>query len=116
MVRGHELVRYHRILDALADLLPDECGVVFVRLPRGHDVVEIGQPFLEPRFGPQPLVLRPPLVRRDGQSRPRVEGVQTRAWGFTTLLENVGVAGLDLALPCGVNGAITQWHTVVRRA
>src|SRR5713226_428309 len=72
--------------------------------------------YVQPRFGPQPLVLRPPLVRRDGQSRPRVEGVQKRAWGFTTLLENGGVVGLDLTLPCGVNGAIAQRHTVVRRA
>src|SRR5262249_44497964 len=81
-----------------------------------HDVIEIGQPFLEPRFGPQPLILLQTLVRRDGQGRPRVEGVHKRAWGFTTLLEDFGVACLDLALPFGVNRSIAQWHTVVRRA
>src|SRR5262249_18721304 len=60
--------------------------------------------------------LRQPLCRRDGQGRPQVEGMHKRAWGFMTLLEDFGVACLDLALPFWVDGAIAQRHTVVRRA
>ena len=52
MVLRHEFFRHHRILDALANLLPDECGVILVGRPGDHDVIEIGQPFLETRFGP----------------------------------------------------------------
>src|SRR5712691_212702 len=114
MVLGHELFRHHGIHDALADLLTDECRVVLVDLPGHHDVIEIGQPFLETGLCPQPLVLRQPLVRRDGQGRPRVECVQKRAWGCATLLEDVRVARLDLALRLGVDGPIAQRHTVVR--
>src|SRR5262245_52902191 len=116
MVLGHELFRHHGILDALADLLPDEGCVVLVGLPGHHDVIEIGQPFLEPGLCPQPLVLRQPLFRRDCQGRPRVECVHKRAWGFAALLEDFRVAGLDLTLPFGVDGPIAQRHTVVRRA
>ena len=63
MVLGHELFRHHRVLDPLADLITDEFGVVLVGLPGHHDVMEIGQPFLETGLRPQPLVLRQPFFR-----------------------------------------------------
>ena len=78
--------------------------------------MEIGQPFLEPRFGPQLLVLLQPLFRGDVQGRPRVEFVHKRAGGFATLLEDFRVAGLDLALGFGVDGPIAERRTVIRRA
>jgi hypothetical protein len=65
VVLGDEFFVYHGVRDALADLLPDKGSVVLVGGPGEHDVIEIGQPFLEPRFGPQPLVLlRPGRVLR----------------------------------------------------
>src|SRR3989454_3666642 len=39
--------------------------------------------------------------------------MQKRAGGFATLLEDVRVARLDLALPCGVDRPIAQRHTVI---
>ena len=65
VVLRHEFFRHDGILNTLANLLPDEFCVVLIGLPGEHDVIEIGQPFLEPRFGPQPLVLFQPFFRGD---------------------------------------------------
>ena len=61
-------------------------------------------------------VLLQPYFRRDFQSRPRVKWVQERTWGFATLLEDFRVACLDLPLPFGVDWAIPERRTVIRRA
>ncbi len=116
LVLGHELGRHHRSLTALADLLPHEGSVVLMGRPGEHAVIEMGQPFLEPRCGPQPLVLRQPLVRCHGQGRPRVALVHQRAGGCATLLDDVRVARLDLALRFGSDGPMAARRTVIGRA
>src|SRR6266849_3009234 len=98
MVLGHELFRYHRILNTRADLVADKLGEVLVGLAARHYVVEIAQPFFEPGLRPQLLIQREPLFPRD------LEGVAR--------VEVVGKAGGGLR----IDQPISQRRTVIRRA
>src|SRR5690348_9647815 len=116
MVLGHELFGDHRILNARADLVADELGEVLVGLPAGHNVVEVAQPFFEPRLRPQLLIQREPLFPRDLEGVARVEVVGKAGGGFANSLVNFRVGGLEPALRLRVDQPIPQRRTVIRRA
>src|SRR6266851_3182212 len=116
MVLGHELFRYHRILNTRADLVADKLGEVFVGLPARHYVVEIAQPFFEPGLRPQLLIQREPLFPRDLEGVARVEVVGKAGRGFANSLVNFRVGRLEPALGLRVDRPIPQRRAVIRRA
>ena len=90
------------------NLVPHEFGVVFIGFAGQHDVVEIGQPFLETALGPKLLIFGQPLFRLDFHGGAGVELVHERARRFQTLLKDLRIVGLDLALGLVVDWAVSQ--------
>ena len=64
MVLRRQQLRHLRIVNPLPDFVADELRIILIRRAGHHHIVKIGQPLLEPRLRPQPLVLRPLLLLR----------------------------------------------------